>query len=236
MDKWPSWLGWLAAGAALTAAAAPCAAQATLDPTTLDKVGSLTRAQVAVPAGARFEIEIGALDPRLRLAPCAKVTPYLPAGQRLWGRTRVGLRCTQGPVAWNVYLPLTVHVYAQAVVAAAPLPAGAELGAMDLRLAEVDIAASNAAFFDDPRALVGRRLATALAPMAPVRADHLKVRQWFAAGDPVTITARGAGFAVSAEGQALSPGLEGQAVRVRTEGGRIVMGMPVAVRRVEMQL
>jgi hypothetical protein len=44
----------------------------------------------------RMEVEVGALDRRLTLAPCAQVEPYLPAGSRLWGKTRVGLRCVQG--------------------------------------------------------------------------------------------------------------------------------------------
>jgi flagella basal body P-ring formation protein FlgA len=54
----------------------------------------------ALPAGAsalRTEIELGELDSRLRLAPCAKVEPFLPPGARLWGKTRLGLRCTEGP-------------------------------------------------------------------------------------------------------------------------------------------
>ncbi|MEY8879139.1 MAG: flagellar biosynthesis protein FlgA, partial [Leptothrix sp. (in: b-proteobacteria)] len=61
-------------------------------------------------AAPRVEVSTGQLDPRLHLAPCQKIEPYVPAGQRLWGRTRVGLRCTAGPVRWNVYLPVTVQV------------------------------------------------------------------------------------------------------------------------------
>ena len=53
------------------------------------------------------------------------------------------------------------------------------------------------------------------------------------AGDVVAV---GAGFAISAEGQALSPGLEGQSTRVRLEAGRIVVGMPVGERRIEVPL
>jgi len=41
----------------------------------------------------RMEVTVGALDSRLKLAPCAKVEPYLPPGTRLWGKTRLGLRC-----------------------------------------------------------------------------------------------------------------------------------------------
>ena len=77
----------------------------------------------------RVVIEAGRLDPRLRLAPCERIEPYLPPGTRAWGRTRVGLRCVQGPEPWNVFLPLTVKVFAPAWVAASALPAGTVLQA-----------------------------------------------------------------------------------------------------------
>ena len=32
-----------------------------------------------------MEVSVGTLDSRLRLAPCSRVEPYLPAGSRLWG-------------------------------------------------------------------------------------------------------------------------------------------------------
>jgi flagella basal body P-ring formation protein FlgA len=64
----------------------------------------------------------------------------------------------------------------------------------------------------------------------------LLARKWFASGETVQIVARGAGFSISAEGQALSHGLEGQPARVRTEGGRVLVGRPVAERRMEVQL
>ena len=62
------------------------------------------------------------------------------------------------------------------------------------------------------------------------------MRQWFAAGDVVRITAQGGGFVVSSSGEALSPGIEGRSVRVRTEGGRVVSGEPVGEREVELAL
>jgi flagella basal body P-ring formation protein FlgA len=35
-------------------------------------------------APLRMEVSVGSLDARLRLAPCASVEPYMPAGMRLW--------------------------------------------------------------------------------------------------------------------------------------------------------
>ncbi len=185
--------------------------------------------------GMRLEVLVGSLDSRLRLAPCERVEPYLPAGTRLWGRTRIGLRCTQGGTPWNVYLPLTVKVFGRGLTAAATLPAGTVLASADLRPGEVDLADGGTPLLV-PEAAVGRTLARPLTAGQTVRQADLRARQWFAAGDTVQITAIGPGFRVSGEGQALGPGLEGQSARVRTDSGRIVVGLPVAERRLDVGL
>lgn len=185
--------------------------------------------------GSRVEVDVGTLDPRLRLAPCPRVQPYLPPGSKAWGKTRIGLRCLEGPTPWNVYLPVTVKVFGRALVAAAALPAGVTLAAGDLREDEVDLAAAGPAL-TVPAAAVGRTLARALAAGEPLRQPDLKARQYFASGQTVQIVAVGNGYQVSSEGQALAPGFEGQPVRVRTDSGRIVIGQPVAGRRVDITL
>lgn len=184
----------------------------------------------------RFDVVVGALDPRLKLAPCQRIEPYLPPGTRLWGKARIGLRCTQGVRAWNVYLPITVRVYGNALVAAQPLSAGALLREADLKLAEIDLAEAQGAVVTSAAVAVGRTLARPLAAGQGVRQTDLKPRQWFAAGDTVKVLASGPGFSVAGSGQALTPGLEGQAARVRTEGGQVVTGMPIATRQIELSL
>lgn len=185
---------------------------------------------------ARVEVEVGQLDSRLNLAPCARIEPYLPQGARMAGHTRIGIRCLQGPTRWNVYLPLTVKIYARSLVARAALPAGTVLQAQHLAEAEVDLAASPDPAIARTDAALGRTLARPLTGGDALRQGDLKARSWFAAGDTVRVVAMGAGFSISAEGQALSPGLEGQSARVRTESGRIVVGLPVGERRIEVPL
>lgn len=187
-------------------------------------------------AVTRVEIETGALDPRLKLAPCEHVETYLPAGFKAWGKSRVGLRCTQGAVRWNVYLPVTVKVFGPALVAVRPLEAGAEIAEADLRSAEVDLAAVASPAVTELDALAGRLLMRAIAPGQPLRHADLRARQWFAAGETVKLIALGRGFEVHGEGQALAAGLDGNLVRVRTETGRVVTGVAVADRRVEVRL
>lgn len=204
--------------------------------TSIAQALALTQQSVRVPAGARVKVIPGTLDPRLKLAPCARIEPQIPPGARAWGRTRVALRCVSGPVRWQVYLPLTVQVWARAAVLATAQPAGSTLTAADLQLAEVDLAAALAPAFTAPGDLVGRTLAVALPAGATVRTDLLRQRQWFQAGETVTVVAQGQGYAVSGEAQALGNGVEGQSVRLRTDSGRIITAMPVGTRRVELPL
>lgn len=193
-------------------------------------------AAALAPPGARIEVEVGAADPRLRLAPCGQAEVHWPAGARAWGRTRVGLRCTDGSARWAITLPVTVKVFAPAVVGRAPLPLGTVIEADHLQTAVVDWALLPGGAPLAAEALVGRTLARVVGAGQPLQAADLKPRQWFAAGDTVRIVAVGAGFSVASEGQAMSPGLEGQSARVRTESGRIVTGQAVGDRRVEVTL
>lgn len=189
--------------------------------------------QAATP---RIEVELGQLDPRLVLAPCQQIEPYVPVGARMAGRTRIGLRCLQGSSKWNVYLPLTVKIFGRALVSSTALPSGSVVRVHHLAEAEVDLAQSAEPVIQSAEALLGRTLARPLAAGDAFRSTDLKLRHWFAAGELVKVVAIGPGFSVSAEGLALGPGLEGQPARVRTESGRIVTGMPTAERRLEIAL
>ena len=224
--------GLSAAAGAWAQASAPV-----LDPALLERVRGLAQqgaqAGAAEVPGARVLVELGTLDPRLRLAPCAQVQPYLPNGQRMWGRARIGLRCTQG-AAWNVFLPVTVKVFMPALVLAQPLPAGTPLEAAHLAHEEVDVAAGSSPAVTQAEQALGRTLTRAMAAGDALRRADLRPRQWFAAGDMVRVVAQGAGFSISGEAQALGPGLEGQAVRLRTESGRVVSALPVAPRQAEV--
>jgi flagella basal body P-ring formation protein FlgA len=223
---------------AFTALAAPSAAQAQVPPEAVAQGIALAiqAALVLAPPGARVTAEAGALDPRLTLAPCARVEAYLPAGTPAWGRTRLGLRCAEGRVRWNVLMPLTVQVLAPAVVVATAVPAGAPLTDALLQRAVIDWASATSPLFDRSAPLLGRSLSRSLAAGQAVQAAQLQTRQWFATGDTVRIQASGAGYAIAGEGQALGPGLEGKTVRVQTENGRVLLGKPVSDRCVEVVL
>ncbi len=202
-----------------------------------EQVRQFVMAKLAGTGMPRVEVATGRLDARLRLAPCEQVQPYLPNGARLWGKTRVGLRCVKGVTPWNVYLPITVNVFGPAMVSTAALPAGHVLDAGDFRQAEINLAEDTLnPPFTDAALLLGRTLAKPLAPGQSLREHSLKARQWFVAGERVQIRVAGPGFAVAGSGEAVTAGMEGQPARVRTESGRVVSGMPVAERQLEVAL
>ncbi|MFN6994272.1 MAG: flagellar basal body P-ring formation chaperone FlgA [Aquincola tertiaricarbonis] len=241
--RMPAMVLWLLAGLMALLAHAGVQAQAEaatprgVDAALARQVRELAQAasRAAVP-GMRVEIELGELDPRLKLAPCQQVEPYLPSGTRLWGKARIGLRCLQGATRWNVFLPVTVQVFAPSLVATRALATGASLQADDFVMAETDIAADPSPAIRLPALVAGRTLARPLAAGEPLHQRDLRARQWFAAGETVRVVAQGQGYSVAGEALAMSPGIEGQAVRIRTESGRILSGVAVAERQVEIAL
>lgn len=197
-----------------------------------------TTAAAGTPAPriTRVEVSVGELDSRLKLAPCTRMEPYLPAGLRPWGRTRIGVRCLEGPTRWNVFLPVTVRVFAEAWVARGPLSAGALLQISDLQRGEADLAATLSPVVLDPAQAAGRALLRPLNEGDALKQSDLRPKLWFALGDTVKVVAVGPGFAVHGEGRAMSPGVEGQPVRIRTESGRIITGFASGERTVEVPL
>ena len=117
------------AGLALAALAGVASAQEepgyTPDDALLQQVETMARngasaATSEQASGVRVEVKVGKLDPRLKLAPCLRIDPYLPPGLPIWGSTRIGLRCTRGAKAWNVSIPIQVSVFTQATVIPSP--------------------------------------------------------------------------------------------------------------------
>ena len=223
----------LAAGVTLAAAfgAAHAAASVHVPPDL--RLFVENHAAAGAGSNARIEVTLGELNPRLQLAPCARIDPFLPAGARLWGRSHIGLRCREG-ATWSVQLPVTVRVFGPALVAARPLAPNTPLASDDVAEAEVEWTRESQGVATDAAQLDNRVLTRPVAAGQPLPLAALRAPQVIAAGDPVKVLGQGRGFAVSAEATALAPALEGQSVRVRTESGRIVTGTARAGRRVEV--
>jgi flagella basal body P-ring formation protein FlgA len=172
----------------------------------------------------RPEVIVGTLDPRLKLAPCGRVEPYLPPGTRLWGRSRVGLRCLEGAVRWNVFLPVTVKAWGPAWVLVRPVTAGTPLVQEDAEVAEIDWAEQHASVLGTPELWVGHQAVYALRPGQALRQHMVRPVPAFGPGEQVRVSTSTGGMIVVVTGQSLGTGVPGQSVRVRLGGGKVVTG------------
>ena len=197
---------------------------------------NVTQQSVGNSAGLRIEVEVGQLDSRLKLAPCQSIEPFLPPGQSLWGRTRVGLRCAQGAVRWSVFLPVTVHAWGVAWVLIRNVPPGATLTENDAMQSEVDWAADPSPIVARREGWIGQVANRPLLAGSPLRQTFVRAPEVFPSGAQVRVVALGSGFRVTADGQALSGGVVGQLARVRMEGGRIMSGTVVDKNTVQVQI
>lgn len=231
-------LGGLCLGLALSAQAAqdPAAESALVALTRHWLDGAVTGATAQAGVPLRLEVVVGALDSRLRLAPCARVEPYLPPGARLWGKTRVGLRCSEGPARWNVFLPVTVKAFGPAWVVRNDLPAGAVLNEADLMQAEVDWAEAPSPVMAQTQQWVGKVAVRPLASGWTLRQNMVRPATVFQAGTQVRVLAQGAGFQIAADGEALSAGVVGQLARVRMDNGRVMSGTVLDGRTVRLEM
>jgi flagella basal body P-ring formation protein FlgA len=184
----------------------------------------------------RMEVTVGELDRRLRLAPCQDIQPYLPPGTRLWGKTRMGLRCARGEVKWNVFLPITVKAMGPAWVMKGQLAQGTVLSQTDAMLAEVDWAEVNSPVVANAQDWLGQTAARGLSAGQALRQDMIRATQIFQPGTQVRVLAQGSGFEVATSGQALTGGVLGQSVRVRMDNGRVLVGQVLDAQTVRIAL
>lgn len=193
-------------------------------------------AQPAGAAGLRMEVTVGSLDSRLKLAACGNIEPYLPPGSKLWGRTRVGLRCVDGVSRWNVTLPVTVNAFGPAWVVKTHVPSGAVLTEGDVVEAEVNWAEDMNPVLRDRSLWVGQMATRLLTTGQTLRQGMVKPAQVFQAGAQVRVVAQGPGFQISSDAQALSAGVVGELARVRMDNGRVTSGVVLDTRTVKIDL
>lgn len=185
----------------------------------------------------RVEIEMGRLDPRLRLSQCAQdLQAFQPPAARPIGRTSVGIRCTDA-AGWTLYVPAEIHVFGKALVATRSLARSADLTPDDVKLVETDLAGLSHGYLLDPvdiEGMVTRRPIAAGTVLTPsmVKAPLLVNR-----GDRVRLVSGGGPIQVEMLGEAIEAAARGERVRVRAlDSKRIVEGWVVSASVVKMTL
>lgn len=166
----------------------------------------------------------GPLDRHAQQATCSAFEPFLPPGNRLWGRSSIGVRCL-GPTPWSIYVPVQVRISGKHLSAARQLAAGEVITESDVRLLDGDLGALPATVLTEPRQAIGKALRNGLAAGQALRSDALIAPWAVQLGQSVKLLTSGPGFTVSNEGKALNNAADGQLTQVRTSSGQIVSGI-----------
>lgn len=178
-------------------------------------------------------IKVGQIDSRSNLAACPAPQAFLPNGSRAWGKTTVGVRCSE-PSHWTIYVPATVQVFAEYVVTAKPLAQGQSVGEQDLTKLKGDLTTLPPGVVTEMTTAIGRTLSMSLPSGVPLRQDVLRSQQAVQQGQMIKLISAGPGFRVSAEARALNNATEGQVAQARTASGQVVSGIAKAGGVVEV--
>lgn len=182
----------------------------------------LTMQTVGYPG--EVSIQVGAIDPSLKLSECDNLQVSLPNGSRAWGKTSVSVQCT-APSKWAIYVQSTVNVVGNYLVAASPLGQGQVISDNDVISEKGDLTRLPAGIFTERTQAVGRSVQISMTAGTVLRQEMLKVTPIVQQGQAVKVVSSGNGFSVSAEGLALAKAAEGQVVQVKVASGKVVTGI-----------
>lgn len=208
-------------GALLTvlgAAAAPLmAAEPETSAAIETAIRTALRSRLAGLGGATAEI--GAIDPRLHLPACPALAVALP---------ETGAPAMTAKVAclspdWTIYVPIRLHAWTWAVVAATNLAPNTTLAPGDLTRGRVDTFASPGGILTDRAQAQGRTLEIGLLAGAPILKSFLKAPLVVHRGERVLLTLTDRTMVVRDSAVALADGRVGDSIAVKNpESGKIV--------------
>jgi flagella basal body P-ring formation protein FlgA len=181
----------------------------------------------------KVKTQVGSIDPNLKLASCHDLQVFMPSGSRAWGKTTVGAKC-ESPTAWTIYVQANVSVFAQYLVAAAPLGQGQFVTSQDIIFENGDLTQLPAGVFTDANQAIGRSVNISMNAGTVLRQEMLKITPVVQQGQTVKLISSGTGFSVSAEGKAMAKANEGQVVQVKVASGQLVTGIARAGGQIEV--
>lgn len=193
----------------------------------------LQRSEIA----ARHEIQVNALDPRLRLAACdSDLTQRLESPAQPVGRVTVRVSC-QGSSPWTLFVPAQVRLFRPVAVLKNPLKRDSVIGPDDIAMIEQDVGLLQRGYISDPQQAIGRKLTRSLQADQVLTPAILQLAESVRRGDQVVITARSGGISVRMQGEALSGGSSGQQISVRNlSSQRVVRARVTGPGQVEVEM
>ena len=176
-------------------------------------------------AGEDIELEVGALDDRLRLSRCdIDLEAFWPPSARRLGRGSVGVRCNDSK-PWRMFVRVNIKGYESIAVLKTSKVRGEALLASDITYERRDVTTLRDKFLTRTDAVTGYIFRRSVKAGQVVALRMLKAPHVVKRGEQVQIVADSNGIQVTMKGEAMANGTRGSVIRVRnSSSNRIVEG------------
>ncbi|HXE16611.1 MAG TPA: flagellar basal body P-ring formation chaperone FlgA [Stellaceae bacterium] len=171
-----------------------------------------------------LQIEVGDIDQRIRLPHCDAPDVQIPNATAPTLSARVSCRSP----SWTLYVPLRLHAWGMAVVAATNLAPGTRLTAADLTMQRLDIIATNGAYLTDTRQAEGMILRTNIRAGAPILSALLEKPVIVHRGDTVVLTLFDTAVTIRTSVVAMEDGRAGDRILVQNPDSKKTVRAAVA--------
>jgi flagella basal body P-ring formation protein FlgA len=217
-----------------TTAAAAAAATELQDISQLEELARTEAQRLLPPLKQGQRLQIGPIQPTLRLPRCDSARSARAPGLQVPGRTLIELRC-EGRTPWHIYVAAKIVGTTPVVLTAHALVAGTVLTRQDLAVEQRDLVGLPPGYLDDAAIAVGLTAGRAIAGGAVITNQQLLGTQAVQRGQNVTLIADAGGITVRMAGRALSDGLVNQRIKVENlSSGKIVEGIARSAQLVEI--
>ena len=188
-------------------------------------------------SSAKIDVTIGLTDHRLQLQRCDKpLQVSWSQGAKKVGHTSVRVHC-DGNVRWTLFVPVTIKLFREIMVASNTLTRGKELQASDYDMQERDIGTFVNGYITSPHEFHGYLIKRSIRLNQVITPYMLQVPKLVNRGERVTILAVIGSLSVRSTGVALDDGIEGETIRIRNpKSRRIVEGQIVSPGVVRIRL
>jgi len=204
------------APAATTAREAPSAIRDAIEATLRPRLDGFKTADI--------EISVDTIDPRLQFPDCPSLRVTLPPDNAATMSAKVGC---DSPV-WSLYVPVHIHAWVQAVVAAANLAPNRALSPRDLTLGRVDMFAGRNGILTDPDQAEGKILRAGLQMGSPILSPLLDLPVTVHRGQKIVMTLTDPMMTIKTTGLALEDGRVGDNIEVQNPDSRKTFRATVA--------
>ncbi len=173
------------------------------------------------------QINVGHIDSRLRLAQCDdNLTFKIHEPPHNARNITVKTSCTSER-RWTVYVPVSLDVYAEVVVATRSLQRGDVLDEEDIEFKRMNTSSVGRGYIGDPSRALGMEIKRPIKPGDVVRLPHLTRPNIVHKGQTVVVSTLSRFLKVETSGVALVDGHLGERIRVKNERSNRVVSAEV---------